>query len=307
MGLPQLTAESRLIEVDYTKPVARVYVEVATLLIETSRNLSPLAEIYHPQDYNGDAQFVSWAPRWDLPKLPDRMKDSSIALPRRSPPRIRGDSTRFSGMQLLSSGLLFDTVSTVDMEMNLGTGRYEKVDVYTLWKVQGRPILDYWLEHVSHKPPQGRTCHDDALSFARTLTAGHVVNSKSYYEPKASGGESYTHSFMDFISLLFQIFNHSGQPFAAPDGNGEKTFVRFAASACSGRRLFQTKNGAYGLGPSCLREGDIIVELVGAGTPYALRPRGENYLLLGQVYIDEIMYGESVERDVVELQEFCLI
>jgi hypothetical protein len=307
MSLPGLADETHLIEVDYTKPVARVYVEVATLLIEASRDLSPLADVVHPKDYDGDTQFVSWAPRWDLPEAADRVLDSNGDLPHRSSPWMYDDYICFSGMQLLLSGLLFDTVSSVDVEMGIGTARYEEVNMHTIWKEHGRTIFDFWLENVSHEPPQGRTCHDNALSFARTLTAGRVSNVESYHELEVAGRELYTQRFMDFISLLFHVFSHGDQAFAAPEGNGKKLFARFVVSACEGRRLFRMQNGAYGLGPSCLREDDIIVEFVGAGTPYALRPRGENYLLLGQVYIDEIMYGEPVERDVVELQEFCLI
>jgi hypothetical protein len=60
----------------------------------------------------------------------------------------------------------------------------------------------------------------------------------------------------------------------------------------------------------CLREGDLIVVLEGAYTPFALRPRGENYLLLGQVYKDEIMNGELIEemeKGIRKRQQFCLV
>jgi len=85
---------------------------------------------------------------------------------------------------------------------------------------------------------------------------------------------------------------------------------------CKHRRLFWTTNGLYGIGPSCLREGDIVVALDMTDRrfnyTFALRPRettGE-YLFLGQAYIDALVTGrvkDRIEAGEFEVKDFCLI
>jgi hypothetical protein len=91
-------------------------------------------------------------------------------------------------------------------------------------------------------------------------------------------------------------------------GDSWEQYALLADITCAGRRIFQTQNRLFCIGPGCLREGDIIAVFPGASTPYALRPRDEHYLLLGQVYIDEIRIGvlmEEVAAGKSELQKFC--
>ena len=87
-------------------------------------------------------------------------------------------------------------------------------------------------------------------------------------------------------------------------------FERDACRACRQRRMFWTESGSYGLGPQCMRPGDIVVVLYGGNTPYVLRPRKNEYIFMGQAYVDEIMNGELFQGpavDIPEEQTFCLI
>ena len=56
--------------------------------------------------------------------------------------------------------------------------------------------------------------------------------------------------------------------------------------------------------------GDIVAVLYGGNTPYVLRPRGHEYIFMGQAYVDEIMNGELFQgskSDVPEEKTFCLV
>jgi hypothetical protein len=88
-----------------------------------------------------------------------------------------------------------------------------------------------------------------------------------------------------------------------------KLFEEIMAKYCVRRKFFRTKNGSLGLGPACLKHNDMIVVLEGAYNPCALRPKGDTYLLLGDVYMDEIRHGElikEIEEGRKERQYFCL-
>ena len=69
-------------------------------------------------------------------------------------------------------------------------------------------------------------------------------------------------------------------------------------------------DGTFGIRPACMREGDIVVVLFGGQSPYILRPHDDAYLLVGQAYVDELMWGHLVdetEAGKVHAQEFCLV
>jgi len=68
--------------------------------------------------------------------------------------------------------------------------------------------------------------------------------------------------------------------------------------ACLDRFVYTTANGRLGLGPAILKPGDKIVILLGCRVPVLLRPQEGRYRLVGESYVDGIMYGEAI----VELQ-----
>ncbi|KAH8747096.1 hypothetical protein F5882DRAFT_231456, partial [Hyaloscypha sp. PMI_1271] len=58
------------------------------------------------------------------------------------------------------------------------------------------------------------------------------------------------------------------------------------------RRLIRTQNGYIGLAPRFVRQNDLIALMKGAKTPFILRPSGRSWKLVGECYINGIMYGE---------------
>lgn len=107
-----------------------------------------------------------------------------------------------------------------------------------------------------------------------------------------------------------QWMDHKGLPLYRnePTYNEQLSFVAvdFAiASATLERRLFFTKSGYMGLGPSCIREGDTIYVLFGGHTPFIVRSAGQKTVpfeepqscheLVGDCYVHGIMDGEAME------------
>lgn len=63
------------------------------------------------------------------------------------------------------------------------------------------------------------------------------------------------------------------------------------------RRPFISASGYVGLGPSCLREGDVICTFSGAKLPYVLRRSWNGaWSLVGEAYVHGIMYGEFMAK-----------
>lgn len=72
------------------------------------------------------------------------------------------------------------------------------------------------------------------------------------------------------------------------------------------RRLFVSSSGRLGIAPAQMQMDDIIVVLSSCNSPLVLRPRGDDYELIGSCYIDGLMNGEvakGVDDGTFKLQE----
>lgn len=79
-------------------------------------------------------------------------------------------------------------------------------------------------------------------------------------------------------------------------------------AAYSGRRLFRTKTGFFGISNQALQKGDSVWILAGAETPFVLRNRdGKKWLVVGEAYIHGVMEGEATENLLDSLSNILLI
>jgi hypothetical protein len=74
------------------------------------------------------------------------------------------------------------------------------------------------------------------------------------------------------------------------------------------RRLISTTNGRVGLVPERAEKGDAICILHGSHVPVSLRKNadGETYEVIGQCYLEGVMYGEAVTWEEDEADTFLL-
>jgi hypothetical protein len=69
-----------------------------------------------------------------------------------------------------------------------------------------------------------------------------------------------------------------------------------AGQACYERFVFTTNQGYIGISSSTIEPGDKIVILLGCKVPVVLRPLDKGYQLIGESYVDGIMYGELAKE-----------
>ncbi|KAK4148675.1 hypothetical protein C8A00DRAFT_19531 [Chaetomidium leptoderma] len=69
------------------------------------------------------------------------------------------------------------------------------------------------------------------------------------------------------------------------------------------RCAFVTAGGWLGFGPPGMRAGDVVVVLIGADVPFVVRPlenkkedEEEDYVMVGEAYVDGLMFGELFEH-----------
>lgn len=68
------------------------------------------------------------------------------------------------------------------------------------------------------------------------------------------------------------------------------------ASNKMGRCFFITDEDRVGLGTGFMTRGDIVVVPLRCSTPVVLWPEGDGYRFVGDVYINEYMFGRAVEE-----------
>ena len=312
---------------NYNKSIGEVYADTTLIGIRLYSRLTGLAYVAHVEDYDGTTDYRSWAPRWNSSEV-----DVELGVPEASCPwnasgasvmnapefsTIHSTDARGSrAIQLRLQGRLYETVSHVtaamhydDREELLKTNGASDETVISTDHEHGsvriHPLLQLWRTALAESTEEER--FERILSIAFTLTAGRWGPESGYAE------ELDDKALLDLHQACSQAVKRLQQSHSVQDAkelaNDANTslFADTASLYCHHRRIFWTENQKFGLGPQCMRPGDIVVVLYGGNTPYILRPKGDSYLFLGQAYIHTIMHGEVLDDPSAKEQTFCLI
>ncbi|KAJ8117368.1 hypothetical protein OPT61_g1409 [Boeremia exigua] len=298
------------INVDYSKSVAQVYLDTAIEILRLKQNLTLFDHITQLEGFEDETEFATWVPRWDdLPDwilFGDEDMDEFRANCSPSPSANEPASTCWSveGNRLLVSGSTCDSVISTS-------------------PLSGSDLMATFISHWRGTQAIRTSCFDyreDLLTMARTFRTGRVAMLLHFKEANDEQRDTFLADFMAYVHEAMPrcSLNCTGVP---EDGNYviddigtkrlglAKRYASILVECCEGRSFFRTTQGHYGLGPHYIRPGDIVVGLIGASSPFALRRRGENHLLLGSVYVDELMDGKHFRRmlDAGEKETFTLI
>jgi hypothetical protein len=85
-----------------------------------------------------------------------------------------------------------------------------------------------------------------------------------------------------------------------PDNEPALQYLMRQRNRCLYHRFFTLDSGWMCCGPQLVEEGDVVVLIHGAWTPYVLRPDGSNFRFLGPCYVDMpgLMDGEVMGRHI---------
>ncbi|KAH7061425.1 heterokaryon incompatibility protein-domain-containing protein [Macrophomina phaseolina] len=273
LGLPTVDANPDegilFVDPDYTKSTEEVYAILAKKMVVSSQGLRTLSAVQHGLEVQEN--LPSWVPQWDrlftytLAQAGKSLKNhaASATLPI-SIPRIHNSL-------LAVDGLDFDTVTSTSDVLPDSLDPSTPISfeyIQTIWATMAAPLSNY---------PAG--AKDLYTAFCWTITAGKDC-------------DRFYHTIARFTTPDVTQPARSG-----PDAD---RFVTALSYACRWRRFFVTRRGFMGIGPPCMREGDVVSILSGGIVPFLLRPRGEYYKLVGEAYIYGIMNGEACEQPLRE-------
>lgn len=328
------------LDINYSKSVGEIYADTVLTDIQLYSRLTAFARITHPvnydgpgpgdykdsKDFKGISEYRSWAPRWDRIEVAETLGIDSTGCPWSA----YGENVAAvvvanpsAPTYLCLKGVLYgrvDEVGDIMDHYNLKDPEYagdprfandgEDTEEIAPDAEDGWAVYDPTERHPYINNFKRIDVESFPERFARTLTAGRWGLEGNYLELLSSKKRA-RHSAACIHLLLrllhIQEFGEEGQYVNNADS---LQFQTDAHHACEQRRIFWTDKKSYGLGPHCMRSGDVVVVLYGGNTPYILRPRGDGYIFMGQAYVDEIMHGEMFhESRIFALQEqvFCLI
>jgi hypothetical protein len=333
-------SEVEALNVDYNKSAGAIYADTVLAVIQLYSRLTAFAYITHPvnydgpgpgdyektEDYKGSSEYRSWAPRWD-----DSAVAPMLGVPEEACPwSACGKNIATVTVESLSAperlclkGVVYSKVYEVGDVMdfyNLPDPEYigdpkftedpEHVDESTPDPKDFYSISDPTERHPFIKAFERADVESSPERFARTLTRGCWGQTDDYLRGlKKSKQARHTDACLHVLLRLLHLQEFGNEHQYAHNKDSDQ-FQKDAHYVCEQRRMFWTEKGSYGLGPHCMRTGDIVVVLYGGNTPYVLRPRGEEYIFMGQAYVDEIMHGELFHgsaADMLQEQFFSLI
>jgi hypothetical protein len=305
--IPTSLDGAELLDVAYDRPVVQVYTDAAWAMIRAHRSLDVLGHCCSTAPSEGTAALLpglpSWVPNWMAKPaaVPLFRRGLAARLPRA--PReadahgvhvdgaaveigklygAAGDSVAeasvdATGRVLSCAGFVFDRVSDVSPDTGadmLGTDD----DV-------GRAAWATWLGTVPAAQSRRAPLREEG-ALARILVADcdRVAIDVGMRRGRGGGGE------------------------AAGESDRRRNYymdITGPHPAAFHRRLVVTETGYVGLAPEHVRMGDLVTIMMGSQVPLVLREVRENYLLVGDAFIDGIMDGEALagrkedERNVV--------
>ncbi|KAM0720640.1 hypothetical protein Q7P37_004777 [Cladosporium fusiforme] len=289
-----------VVKADYQTTATSLYTAVHQHLILEDKSLQSLTLVRH-SDTTLDGTAASWVERWDQPNEVIILGSISHTVERPYDADLHNETgdrvianiiapvnahDTSSHPQLHARGLIIDEIVEAtsvlsEDDMTVRTGHDPGLNL-----VEG-----VWRKFVDSTS----TSRDEVDAFSTVLGAGLLDNdiaATTNLPQHRADFQAYTaaHCSPELARWASQDCPEKSEVGVA------HYYSMLVARVCHGRKIFRTRQGRLGLGPSALRPGDTCAVLFGSRIPFVLRPSGEasQYLLLGDAYVQDLMSGEAV-------------
>jgi len=309
LGLQPFQRLPRPIQPDYSKSKLEVYRSVVETSLSTHQDLSILSFVHHNEFIDGN--WPSTVPQWDaaptaahlLGRTTDFENSASGEL------KLNDFGYNLASNSLTLQGLILGTISVVGELMT--ADHFRGVSVAS--EDPNHPVKLFWKNHLDsfHNYRKLESANLPVIHLCLTMTAARDTNyqkmdrtfggDRSKIDKHLADYAAYLHNFDPDSAALRSI----SEDLNDEDGyTGNSTNFAIAASrVCDDRRLFLFNKDYIGLGPNVMQPGDQLCILFGGQQLYILRPRGDSHQLVGECFVQGLMWGEGLEAYENGLQE----
>ncbi|KAE8452759.1 hypothetical protein EG329_013031 [Mollisiaceae sp. DMI_Dod_QoI] len=305
------------VSVDYALSVRELYISFAKTEIQTSKTLFILTRARPIQNQYA---LPSWVPDWSTIKsnhvfLNDaRQPQHYFKASGDSQPEVSFDST---GEHLTMKVVVLGCINVLGVQTGMASDRDLKQCLLG--------FAGWWSLIKSHDSSQ----HE---SFARTIllrkpemihNANGLLDILGMFgdylaesHPDEPADETLLEYWQRFVSasmnrrvgLMGRSYDRKIKDLDR-DKQVVRSWRRIFAGYCWDRRFFLGSDGRMGLAPSDAREEDLLCVPFGCPCPMILRKVGTQYVVVGEAYVDGLMYGEAInlaDRGELKVEELML-
>lgn len=276
------------IKVDYSIPVKDVYINIFRTIVEKTDSLDILCESIHFPTYTNNNNLPSWVPDWSHNSRVSPIGNRRVFSASRKA-RVDVDFTEKNKLRIRAIPL------GRIKEHGIAVGTLCTVDDYLMAFLQWRACLSHCFGDVKEEHLQWLK-----RRFCLVLSLDHTL--KAYDTSEAWMDVCYQvfactirdrlptlqmdHELEQYIRKDFQM-----------DYNKRRLFIQeHFGSNMMGRCFCITDGRRLGMGTGFMARGDVVVVPLGCSTPVVLRPEGDGYRFVGDVFINGYMDGKAVEE-----------
>lgn len=299
---------SRIVEPHYTWSLRAVYMDFARGWMDYERDLSILhyaGQGSEPPTLGNVPEFPSWCPQWHLRTgLYTSVGIKTPTVDYRASSDSTADYQWLEGDRLAIKGFKFGTISDTFEVFPKGHISYKErsSDVKSF-----SSIVYTMMQQLTSLP----LIHSQTIeALAMTISAGHSLLPsrdvcRTSEADSANGRKLHTAAFCSLLrqQVDFDLGFNLGdfpeiQAGITEHGNTYMgNYLRCTERYPINKRVCVVDGQYLSLGPANASEGDIVCILFGAIAPFFLRPVADDtYLLLGDCYVHDIMYGEGIDK-----------
>ena len=303
------------LQVSYEKSIKTLYIDVAQLIIPSTRRLDLIREaIYFPPQVNS-ANLPTWCPDWA--QIPETSSLSTEDYSASGNTYAQYDFT--DGLRKLEmSAIELDVIDTTGVAVGTLCGLQDYLMAFLNWRAL---LLSFF-----NVDKDQETMHPCVFDFCFTLSLGHCPKGWQDHWTEACYQvfSSFTQERLPRLELDHNFRRHQHSRMVAQ--SDRRSFIQkhfgdrmvslvlvipycCVAFACRltranvrsqlqmGRTFCITRDGSrLGMGTGFMRRGDIVVVPFGCSTPILLRAEGQSdeFRYVGDVYIHGYMHGEAL-------------
>jgi hypothetical protein len=290
-----LVSNSESLTPNYDLDARKVFISCCNAMFSSKDN--DIDYLYDAGHYEKNLSLPSWVPDWTVKRESEslgRVNDRAI----KPQYRATGDMKalyRLINATLLPVGVLNLAGSIVDVITQVGTklelfseGHTVDFDSFRSWFVQSESFI----AQVKLQP-------------STNIAQKHmdIFLTDNLYNPRTESyiDTTYYEAYKEIISLDMDT-EVSISTLIKPT-----TFSTLLMNRCRGRRFCLTRDQRVGQVPVESQIGDEICILRGLRVPFVVRQEGDKYLLIGECYIDGLMYEEALYLPNFEFQDIEFI
>lgn len=278
------------IKVDYSIPVKDVYMNIFRTVVEKTESLDILCQSIHFPTYINNNNLPSWVPDWShVSNVSPIATMYEFSASENS--QVVADFTIINKLKISAIPLGFIE------RHGIAVGTLCTLNDYLMAFLQWRACLLHFFDGAKedHLPALKRR-------FCLTLSLEHAPEG---FETPEIWMEVCHHVFASTIRnrLPKLQMDHELEQYIEldrrlqMDDKEKRTFIQeYFGKKMMGRCFCITNEGRLGLGTGFIKRGDVVVVPLGCSTPVVLRPEGDGYRFVGDVYIDGYMNGAAVKE-----------